>query len=78
MKGLHIVAFVLLVVGGLNWLLAIGGWDIATWMSVSWWGSLVKLVYLLVGLSAIYEVTTHKGRCKNCETKAAPAAGGAM
>ncbi len=79
MKGssLHTASFVLLVVGGLNWLLAIGGWDIAGWMSSGWWGSLVKLIYLLVGLSAIYEVSTHKARCKACD-KGVASGGGAM
>lgn len=78
MKGLHMIAFVLLVVGGLNWLLAVGGWDIAGWVSASWWGTLVNIVYILVGLSAIYEVATHKGRCKECSSGSSAPAGDAM
>jgi len=29
-------------------------------------GWLATVVYVLVGLSAIYEVATHAGRCKEC------------
>ena len=63
---LHTIAFILLVIGGLNWL-AVGlfNWDV---------GSLLggmdsvysKAVYILVGLSALFEMFTHKGRCKAC------------
>ena len=72
------IAFILLIVGGLNWLLAVGDWDIAGWVSASWWGTLVNIVYILVGLSAIYEAATHKGRCKNCESGSSTPAGGTM
>lgn len=64
-KGIHGVAFVLLVIGGLNWLLKVWGWDIATWGLNA---TLVNVVYVLVGLSALYEVFTHKSRCKACDT----------
>lgn len=68
MKGLHIVTFVLLVVGGLNWLL-IGafGFDLVA----SLFGemtTLSKIVYVLVGLSAVFELLTHKSMCKVCST----------
>ena len=55
MKGMHLVAFILLVIGGLNWLL-VGlfqkdvfgflGMDMASWLP--------RIVYLLVGVSALY------------------------
>lgn len=65
MKYLHTVAFVLLVVGGLNWLLVAFGYNLVD--SVFGVGSsLAMLVYVLVGLSAVYEVVTHKARCKAC------------
>jgi len=35
-------------------------------------------VYILVGLSALYELFTHKGRCKECDKGMAKPAGGAM
>lgn len=66
MKGLHIVTFILLVVGGLNWLL-IGafGFDLVA----SLFGemtTLSKIVYVLVGLSAVFELLVHKSMCKVC------------
>ncbi|MDP2629918.1 MAG: DUF378 domain-containing protein [Candidatus Uhrbacteria bacterium] len=63
---LHNVAFILLVVGGLNWL-AVGlfNWDISAVLGGS--ASLAsKAVYVLVGLSAVYEVATHKVNCRAC------------
>lgn len=67
MKYLHTVAFILLVVGGLNWLLVAFGYNLVD--SIFGMGSTIAmLVYVLVGLSAIYEVATHKGRCKACDS----------
>lgn len=65
---MHKVAFVLLVVGGLNWLLEVFGVALGSWSLPD---ILVKIVYLLVGLSAIYEIFTHKKNCRDCETKPA-------
>ncbi len=65
MKGLHIVAFTLLVIGGLNWLLVALGWNLVD--GIFGVGSLLsKIIYILVGLSAIIEVATHKKTCKLC------------
>ncbi len=66
---LHSITFILLVVGGLNWLLAaVFNWEIG-----DLFGGMhalpSKIIYIAVGLSAIYEVATHKGRCKDCEAK---------
>lgn len=60
------MAFILLVVGGLNWLLVgVLGWDVSTWLGgMSSMPS--RILYVLVGLSAIYEVATHKSNCKAC------------
>lgn len=68
MKALHGVAFVLLVVGGLNWLLVgLFNWDVGQLLGGmdSIWS---KIVYVLVGVSAIYLVVTHKSTCKHCES----------
>ena len=67
MKILHKVAFLLLVVGGLNWLaLAVFNWELG-----SLFGGMENIVsrtvYVLVGLSAVYEAVTHMGKCKECE-----------
>jgi len=67
-KTLHLVTWVLLVIGGLNWLLfGLLGWDIS--MLLGGMGSLLsRAIYVLVGLSAIYEIVTHKSHCKLCGT----------
>ena len=65
MKSLHMVTFILLVIGGLNWLLVAFGYNLVD--SVFGSGStLAVVIYILVGLSAIYEIVTHKKNCKNC------------
>ena len=63
---LHKIAFILLVIGGLNWLLVglVGGWDLANYIGAS----VARIVYILVGLSAVYEIFTHKSNCKACES----------
>ena len=64
MKALHSTAFVLVIIGALNWLLVgIGVGDV-----VGYLGSvLAKIIYILVGLSAIYLIFTHKRDCKHCD-----------
>ncbi len=70
---MHKITFALLAIGGLNWLLEAFGWGLASWMSAEWWGTLTMVVYILVGLSAIYEIVTHMKNCKMCEKKDVPA-----
>ena len=69
MQYLHTVAFILLIIGSLNWLLVgLSGWDVG--MIFGGQSAMIsKIIYILVGLAAIYEVVTHKNRCRNCETK---------
>jgi len=65
-KVVHGIAYFFLVVGGLNWLLfalferelgaLFGGMDALA----------SKIIYILVGLSAIYLIATHKKDCKCC------------
>jgi len=66
MKWLHIVAFILLVVGGLNWgLVGLFNFNLVSAL----FGSvpmLEQVVYILVGVSAVVVVVTHKGDCKIC------------
>lgn len=69
MKALHMIAFVLLVVGGLNWGL-VGLWNYNLVESLLGAGSgLTMIVYVLVGVSALYIGITHKGDCKVCGGK---------
>lgn len=69
MKGLHNAAFILLVVGGLNWGLSALGWNVVN-MILGSWPVVEQIVYILVGLAAVYEVATHKGNCKACNAGA--------
>ena len=68
-KMVHMVAFILLVVGGLNWLL-VGAFGMNVVEMVLGQGTLTKVVYILVGLSALYELVTHKGHCTACGSSA--------
>ena len=69
MEKLHSVAFILLVVGGLNWGLTALGFNVVN-MLVGSWPIVETVVYLLVGISAIYEVVTHKKNCRDCGSSA--------
>jgi uncharacterized membrane protein YuzA (DUF378 family) len=67
MKSLHSIAWVLVIIGGLNWLL-VGikpEYNIVHVLLGSW-PMLERIVYLLVGLSAVSEIFSHKELCKNC------------
>ncbi len=67
MKSLHVIAWILLVVGGLNWLLI--GFGGESWNVVAMLGSTVAtVVYILVGLSALVSLFTHKKDCKCCDS----------
>lgn len=72
MKILHMIAFLLLVVGGINWGLVGLGWLVSgsDWNLVHMiLGSSMQLeaiVYVLVGLSAVWIVLGHKKNCKMC------------
>jgi uncharacterized protein len=65
MKALHAIAFILVVVGALNWgLVGAGGWDLVAYLPAM----IAKVVYIIIGLSGVYIVVTHKKDCKSCET----------
>jgi uncharacterized membrane protein YuzA (DUF378 family) len=69
MKWIHIVAFLLVVIGGLNWgLVGLFHFNLVTYL-VGMWPMVESLVYVLVGLSALYLLLTHKGECKVCSKK---------
>ena len=73
MKILHIIAFILLAVGGLNWGLIglswlVGGganWNVVE-MILGAGSTLSGIVYVLVGLSAVWLIIEHKKTCRNC------------
>ncbi len=64
---LHKIAFILLVIGGLNWGLVAFGYGLGNYLPAG----LMTLVYVLVGLSALYEVFSHKGYCRHCAPQGA-------
>jgi uncharacterized membrane protein YuzA (DUF378 family) len=69
MKILHMVAYTLLLVGGLNWgLIGLLNFNLVTALFGSW-PMVVTLVYVLVGVSAVYVALTHMGDCKACSKK---------
>src|SRR5439155_1257297 len=71
MKILHMIAFVLAMIGALNWgLVGLGGFAGADWNVVHFilasWPQVEWLVYVLVGLSAIWLIVNHRKDCKWC------------
>lgn len=73
MKALHCTAFTLMIVGALNWgLIGLGGFVGADWnvvkMILGSWPTVEWLVYLLVGVSAVVLMFSHKGDCRMCNT----------
>ncbi len=68
MKILHMITFLLLVVGGVNWGL-IGLFDFnLVYSLLGGMPAIENIVYIVVGLSAIYQLVTHKNDCKVCST----------
>jgi len=64
MCGVHKVAWILLLVGGLNWgLVGLAGINLVD-MLLGAGSVLARVVYVLVGLSALAMLFTHK--CKMC------------
>lgn len=68
-KMLHMAAFLLAMVGALNWGL-IGLLDLnLVNVLLGSWPTVEKLVFVLVGVSAVYMLVTHKEDCKICGGK---------
>lgn len=75
---MHKVSFILLIIGGLNWLLVgLFSWDISHWLG-GMEAFLPRIIYILVGLAAIYELVSHKRMCKMCDKKMMGQEGGMM
>lgn len=70
MKILHIVSFILLIVGGLNWgLVGFFNFDLVT--AIFGDGSIARVIYALVGIAAIVEIFSHKKTCTACKANGA-------
>ncbi len=66
MKAMHMVAFPLVIVGALNWgLVALFDFNLVSAVFGSWPG-VEKVVYVLVGLSAVWLILVHKMDCLYC------------
>jgi len=59
---MHKVAFILLIIGGLNLGLEVLGYGLGNYLPAN----VMTVVYALVGLAAVYELFSHKGYCRNC------------
>jgi uncharacterized membrane protein YuzA (DUF378 family) len=75
MKLLHMATYLFMVIGGVNWgLIGLGmmmggaDWNVVH-MLLGSWPMLESLVYLLVGVSAVYDMAMHKKNCKVCGGK---------
>lgn len=76
MKALHKVAYALVFIGALNWgLVGIGGFAGTNGNAVNLIlgsaPSLEWLLYILVGLSALYLLAHHKHECRVCNVSGA-------
>lgn len=69
MKTLHMVAFTLAMVGALNWgLVGLLDFNLVNTI-LGGYAGLEKLVYVLVGASAVWLVLNHKADCQICGGK---------
>ena len=65
-KTLHLITYSLVVVGALNWgLVGLLDFNLVNALFGAW-PTVEKLVYLLVGVSAVYDFAGHKNYCKYC------------
>ena len=58
MKLLDRIALLLTVIGGVNWgLVGIFRFDLVAWLCVGQWALISRIVYTLVGISALWSAT---------------------
>lgn len=68
-KTLHLLTYSLVVVGALNWgLVGLLDFNLVNALFGTW-PNVEKLVYLLVGASAVYDFAGHMKYCKYCSDK---------
>ncbi|MBI2442358.1 MAG: DUF378 domain-containing protein [Candidatus Levybacteria bacterium] len=69
MKALHMLAFTLTIVGAVNWgLVGLMNFNLVNLLFAAMPG-VERLIYILVGVSAVYLAVTHMGDCKVCSKK---------
>lgn len=60
------VTYILVIVGALNWgLMGLFGFNLVNTL-LGAYPTIEKVVYILVGVSAVYEFATHMKNCKLC------------
>lgn len=59
---LHKIAFVLVIIGALNWGAEVLGFGLGNYLPAG----LMTVIYVLVALSAIFELFSHKAMCRSC------------
>jgi uncharacterized membrane protein YuzA (DUF378 family) len=62
---LHKLAWILVIIGGLNWGLEAFHTGLTAWLP---W-NVAMIIYIIVGLAALYELFTHGKNCKACSMK---------
>ncbi|MGE6489804.1 DUF378 domain-containing protein [Paenisporosarcina sp. NPDC076898] len=61
MKSLNVIALLLVIIGGLNWLLfGLFQWDLVGGLFGGMDSAIARVVYVLVGLAAIYCLSLFK------------------
>lgn len=61
MKGLNTVALILLIIGGINWgLVGLFDWNLVGALFGGWAPWLARLVYVVVGVAALYSLYLFK------------------
>jgi uncharacterized membrane protein YuzA (DUF378 family) len=68
-KWLHMIAFVLVIVGGVNWgIFGLFNHDLIEDIFGNW-PTFAEIIYTLVGIAAVYLAATHMNDCKVCSAK---------
>lgn len=68
-KMVHMAAFILTIVGAVNWgLIGLLNTNLVN-MFLGGFPTLERIVYILVGISAVYIAATHMNDCKICSKR---------
>lgn len=69
MRILHVVSYILVFVGGLNWgLIGLFNFNVVGTL-LGTMPTIEKVVYILVGAATVYLIATHMTYCKYCSKK---------
>lgn len=68
---LHKITFLLLVIGGINWLM-VGAADMDIVMMLLGTGAAADAVYILVGVSALWQLITYWKKCTGSQSSSSP------